>query len=116
MLWNFKKCTQMNVPIESLQIHEHRSRSIRYVSRVHTVVGGAGQKPQNPCVQCAEHALPIEHGFPNRRHIFQQPFAFDGTETVAERQSAYRFQVIGFIVIPRENRIQQCTRSAIIPC
>lgn len=114
-LWNFEKCAQMTVPIECLQIHEHRSRRIRDIGGMHTVIDAAGQMPQYPCIQCAELALPIVHGLPYRWHILQQPFAFYGTEAVAERQTAYRFQVVGFVVILRQNCAQQCARSTIIP-
>ncbi len=66
-----------------LEIHEHRPRGVCYVGDV--IIGAAdtaGQVPDEPRVDVAEHKSVVVHRLAHRRDVLQKPFEFESAKRV----------------------------------
>ena len=81
---------QFVVPCEGLQIHQHRPARVGDVRDVRPAVWTAGEVPDHPRVDIAEHRLPALRGVANAIDVLENPLNLGPGEIRGRRQARAR--------------------------
>ena len=89
------------MPVERLQVHQHRAAGVRHVGRVHAAVAAAGQVPEQPAVDRAEGQLARLGALARAGHVVEDPGDLRPREVGRERQPDALAQAVGALARPR---------------
>ncbi len=74
------------IPLEGLQVHQHRAPGVGHVGDVPSAVGAAGEVPDQPGVDGAEGDLAVLRAGAQPGHVVQQPGRLGPGEVAGQRQ------------------------------